>query len=179
MTDSEYLEMPWSIEDTIENLNEIKEMLKSKLVNANMDGKAESDVKELEFDFDRAIQALEEVEQYRAIGTVEEVKALKDDFWKLNEMCRHYSAIGTVEELKAIKQWKADIIESFSKYDVNSVEELRASVIDKFMEAFLTKAMEASEKAIFDGGLVCDVLTLDCASDMVLEIALDMKGEKE
>ena len=123
--------------------------------------------------------ALEEVEQYRAIGTVEEVKALKDDFWKLNEMCRHYSAIGTVEELKAIKQWKADIIESFSKYDVNSVEELRASVIDKFMEAFLTKAMEASEKAIFDGGLVCDVLTLDCASDMVLEIALDMKGEKE
>jgi len=73
MTESEYLEMPWSIEDTIENLNEIKEMLKSKLVNANMDGKAESDVKELEFDFDRAIQALEEVQAYRAIGTVEEI----------------------------------------------------------------------------------------------------------
>ena len=59
MTESEYLEMPWSVEDTIENLNAIKEMLKRKLVNANMDGKAESDVKELEFDFDRAIQALE------------------------------------------------------------------------------------------------------------------------
>lgn len=78
MKDSKYLEIPWSIEDTIENLNEIKEILKSKLVNANMDGKAESDVKELEFDFDRAIQALEEVEQYRAIGTVEEFKALKE-----------------------------------------------------------------------------------------------------
>lgn len=78
MKDSEYLEMPWSIEDTIENLNRIKEMLKRTLVNANMDGKAESDVKELEFDFDRAIQALEEVQACRAIGTVEEFKALKE-----------------------------------------------------------------------------------------------------
>ena len=38
---------------------------------------------------------------------------------------RHaYRAIGTVEELNALKQWKSDIIESFSKYDVNSVDEL-------------------------------------------------------
>ena len=35
-----------------------------------------------------------------------------------------FEAIGTVEELKAIKQWKADIIESFNRYDVNSVDEL-------------------------------------------------------
>ena len=35
-----------------------------------------------------------------------------------------FKAIGTAEEFKAIKQWKEDIIESFSKYDVNSVDEL-------------------------------------------------------
>ena len=59
MTRNEYLEMPWGIEDTIENLNEIKEILKVKLINENLDGKASDDVKELEFDFDRAINALE------------------------------------------------------------------------------------------------------------------------
>ena len=59
MTENEYLEMPWSIEDTIENLNEIKENFKVILINKNLDGKASDDVKELEFDFDRAINALE------------------------------------------------------------------------------------------------------------------------
>lgn len=59
MTENEYLEMPWSIEDTIENLNEIKENFKVILINKNLDGKAYDDVKELEFDFDRAIKALE------------------------------------------------------------------------------------------------------------------------
>lgn len=59
MTENEYLKMPWSIEDTIENLNEIKENFKVILINKNLDGKASDDVKELEFDFDRAINALE------------------------------------------------------------------------------------------------------------------------
>ena len=59
MTENEYLEMPWSIEDTIENLNEIKENFKVILINKNLDGKASDDVKELEFDFDREINALE------------------------------------------------------------------------------------------------------------------------
>ena len=63
MTENEkYLEMPWSIEDTIENLNTIKEVLKVKLLNVNLDNKGKDDVKELEFDFDRAIQALEEIQ---------------------------------------------------------------------------------------------------------------------
>lgn len=59
MTENEYLKMPWSIEDTIENLNEIKENFKVILITKNLDGKASDDVKELEFDFDRAIKALE------------------------------------------------------------------------------------------------------------------------
>lgn len=50
------------------------------------------------------IDALEESQQYRAIGTVERLLQLQHDYWKLNEMCKEYSSIGTVEELKALKE---------------------------------------------------------------------------
>ena len=127
------------------------------------------------------------------------------------EEIQQYKAIGTADEFKAIKQWKADITEFFSKYNVNSVlqmtkrfseltekedlcdrnikmfndiacdiaKKVRAKAIDEFAEAIMVKATEESEKVVFDGRLVGDALSLDCVSDMVLEIALDMKGEKE
>lgn len=49
---------------------------------------------------DMAIQALEEVQAYRTIGTVERLLQLQHDYWYLNEMCKEYSAIGTVEEIE-------------------------------------------------------------------------------
>lgn len=55
----EYLEMPWNIEDTIENLKEIKESMQRKVLSINLHGKGEKDAKEIAFDFDRAIEALE------------------------------------------------------------------------------------------------------------------------
>ena len=54
----------------------------------------------------KAIQALEELQQYRAIGTVEQLEWCKDaSHWKelFKEKLEQYEAIGTVEELKAIK----------------------------------------------------------------------------
>ena len=45
----------------------------------------------------------EELEQYRALGTVKQIKTLQDDYWKLNEMCKDYSALGTVEELRVAR----------------------------------------------------------------------------
>lgn len=49
-----------------------------------------------------------------------------------------YQAIGTVEQLKAIKQWKSDVMEGFCKYDASSFEEIvvnaRAKAIDEFAE---------------------------------------------
>jgi len=79
MTENEkYLEMPWSIEDTIENLKIIKEHFIATVLKANLDGKGKQDAKEVEFDFNRAIQALEKVQQFEAIGTVEEFKVLKE-----------------------------------------------------------------------------------------------------
>jgi len=73
MTVQKNLDFPWSMEDTIENLKELKEILQEHLRRKNYEGQGERDVKEIAFDFDRAIQALEEVEQYRALGTVEEL----------------------------------------------------------------------------------------------------------
>jgi len=74
-------------------------------------------------------------------------------------------AIDIIDEAEA--KWKED------------EAELRANVIDEFAEAIMVKATELSEKVVFDGKLVGDALSLDCVSDMVLEIALDMKGENE
>ena len=59
----------------------------------------------------KAIQALEEIQQYRAIGTVEEmevlnriaeetVEYLKED----KELLAKYKRIGTIEEFKALKE---------------------------------------------------------------------------
>ena len=63
---------------------------------------------------DMAIQALEEIQQYRAIGTVEQLQFMKsvcdmsDDMLKsLADSIRarmKYEAIGSVEEFKALKE---------------------------------------------------------------------------
>ena len=71
---SEYLEMPWSVEDTIQNLLELKEGLKEAAISVNLHGKGKQDAEEIEYDFDRAIKALEDVQRYREIGTVEECR---------------------------------------------------------------------------------------------------------
>lgn len=53
------LKMPWSMDDTIENLKELKEILKTHVRKVNYEGSAESDAEEIEFDFGRAIKAME------------------------------------------------------------------------------------------------------------------------
>ena len=50
---------------------------------------------------DVAIQALEEVEQYRALGTVEDIIKYRENLEQENH---EYSCIGTVEELKEARE---------------------------------------------------------------------------
>lgn len=71
---SRNLKMPWSMEDTIENMKHIRDIMIKKVRQVNYNRKAEEDVREINFDFNRAITALEEIKQYRAIGTVEECR---------------------------------------------------------------------------------------------------------
>ena len=47
------------MDDTIENLKELKEILKTHVRKVNYEGCAESDVEEVEFDLSRAIKAME------------------------------------------------------------------------------------------------------------------------
>lgn len=56
----EYLKWPWGINDTIENLKETKKNLQIIALNINADGMGQQDSREIGYDFDRAIKALEE-----------------------------------------------------------------------------------------------------------------------
>lgn len=117
MTENGYLELPWSVEDTIENLKEIKEMMIAKVKEVNLDGKAESDAKEIEFDYDRAITAIEEIQQYRALGTVED---FKNKINNVDTLSRMYEELNDkeVKEYRELKAYK----------DIGTVEELREAM---------------------------------------------------
>ena len=61
-----------------------------------------------------AIQALEEIQQYRAIGTVEDIQSMKDNgafsgvelaqIAAMQMKLKDYQSIGTIEEFKALKE---------------------------------------------------------------------------
>lgn len=71
---SDYKKMPWSVEDTIDHMDQIRCSLIRRLKAVNLDGKAEQDVAELNFDFNRAIKAMQELQRYKQIGTVKECR---------------------------------------------------------------------------------------------------------
>ena len=75
---SKYAELPWSMEDTIENIKNLKDYMKGTVILKNLDGRGEKDAEEIEFDFGRAIKALEEIQQYRELGTVEELRIARE-----------------------------------------------------------------------------------------------------
>lgn len=53
------LKMPWSLEDTVENMERIRTMMIKKVRQVNLDRKGEEDVREVNFDFSRVKKALE------------------------------------------------------------------------------------------------------------------------
>lgn len=52
-------------------------------------------------DLEMAIKALEEVQQYRTIGTPEELQEMKKDFAEALSDWRQYRKVGTLEECRA------------------------------------------------------------------------------
>ena len=83
----------------------------------------------LQESIDRAIKALEEVQQYRAIGTVEELKAASKylqlvkkhgTVGKAIDACAEYEGIGTVEECReAMEKQRRKIVKN--QYGTNYV----------------------------------------------------------
>lgn len=55
----EEMKVPWSIQDTTENLKELKVILQKQLKRKNYEGQGERDSKEIGIDFDMAIESLE------------------------------------------------------------------------------------------------------------------------
>ena len=98
--------------------------------------------------YDMAIKALEDVQKYRAIGTVEQLEWCKDaSHWKelFKEKLEKYEAIGTVEELKELKAENAYLQNEMQSIGANMdlfEKEIRAEVIDEFAETLKEKYEE-------------------------------------
>lgn len=53
---------------------------------------------------EKAVQALEEVQQYRAIGTPEELQDMKSNYFEALSDWRQYRKIGTLEECRTARE---------------------------------------------------------------------------
>lgn len=73
---SRSLKMPWSMKDTVENMERIRTIMIRKVRKMNLDGKAEEDVREVNFDFNRVKEALQ-----KRIVTNVEVRGEDDDIY--------------------------------------------------------------------------------------------------
>ena len=133
-----------------------------------------------------AIKTLEEIQQYRAIGTVEDIqkvlsflgdenkRSIIDDLKLLNE----YKATGLTPELiEAMQGHNIAMINDLAEYqEIGTVEELkeiRAKAIDEFAEALNKKisefVLEHKDNLDFASGI-------SVAWNMVDEIAEQMKA---
>jgi hypothetical protein len=74
---SDYLEMPWSIEDTIENLKPIGQFIAAQLKEINADNMGIKDKKEFTFDFERAMTALKKQVPKKPIDNTGEDKCVE------------------------------------------------------------------------------------------------------
>ena len=79
---SRNLKMPWSMKDTVENMERIRDIMIKKVRQMNLDGKAEEDVREVNFDFNRVKEALQ-----KQIAIIVEVRGEDDDIYMYCPRC--------------------------------------------------------------------------------------------
>ena len=130
------------------------------------------------------IDALEEVQAYRAIGTVEDLQDMKNKYQEAVIDWRQYRKVGTIEEFKALKEKNNEHYSDTEELDgygyscTNKTcnEIIRNKVIDEFAEKLNTDV--ESFVAEVDG-VRADLLTLDYFSEFVFEVAEKLKGVQE
>ena len=130
-------------------------------------------------------KALDELEQYRAIGTVEELKTMKENgafsalemaqiAAKLNKL-KEYEAIGTVEGFKYLKQSEHGY-DNCHNYTcrMKCQKDGYAKAIDEFVEKWKANAEKIMNNP--DIQLECKKCTIWKAKE-VDDIAAELKGE--
>ena len=125
------------------------------------------------------MELLEEVETYRAIGTVEgleSLKALCKEQEKLieekNKQISEYEAIGTVEEFQSLKAENAKLHNEAQAERVCLAErdaEVRVKAIDDFMKKICEKYTEEEKRRNYKQ-YCCDI------KNELADIAEQMKG---
>ena len=112
-----------------------------------------------------AVKSLEEVQKYRAIGTVKEIKIREAQAKRLSEgyltnlgILREYQSIGTPEECREA---------------VEKQREVRNKAIDDFAEELMTNA-ESFQAEV--NGIRVDLMTFDYFTEFIKEIAEQLKG---
>lgn len=118
-----------------------------------------------------AIKALEEIQQYRAIGTVDECAEMQVQYNYLSTKIKKYEAIGTIEEFKALKDDTIPIIHGKSELELHD-KQIRAKAIDELKNEICTHF--ADWKYSEDEKCIKDLIEL--ASESVEEIAEQMKA---
>ena len=94
----------------------------------------------------------------------EQKKALETAIKALEEI-QQYRAIGTVEELKAIRQWKADVMGDFCRYDVSSFDELVANARNKAIDEFVSTLVPKLTDAIYQRDVESMTNLINCVAE--------------
>lgn len=167
MTENEAIE--WLAEETSPKLIHIAEM------------KKENPMEYINEAVKVACHALEEVQQYRAIGTIEQLKTMSDDFWELNEMCKTYSEIGTIEEFKDLKEKNTEILLKDGQllYQQGLLDGY-IKAINEFAERLKTDYVNFDMYYILqNNNFAFENTSLKSYQNMIDEIAKEMKGGAE
>jgi hypothetical protein len=122
-------------------------------------------------------KALNELMQYRAIGTVEKVSKIKELYdkakWLLDDerkKRRSYESIGTIEEFKALKEKEERFDRNIKMYNEIGLK-IRAKAIDEFAEKIKKKGIEDSWNCNDFYGDSCGVTSCEeCENDFLREI---------
>ena len=85
--------------------------------------------------FSVAIKALEEVQQYRTIGTVEELQDMKNNYFEALSDWRQYRKIGTLEECRAAME-KQKVNKELESHDEKHILECCISLMQEMVNEF-------------------------------------------
>ena len=130
-----------------------------------------------------AIKALEEIKQYRAIGTIEEVRMLKD----YKELYDVYKLIGTIEEFRNLK-YKKNVLPiatiEFSKEDMQKMVDEKMAQIKLDIQGIRAEAIDELKNKVcmhfadwqYSENDKCIKNIIESASESVDEIAEKIKA---